>query len=152
MFCFVLYLINFLSPFHHAYSLLSSPCLLSFSCSSFLHHSTLFLTTPFLLPTILPLILPLMLNFRHHSTLFLITHHSFSLITPLFFSPLTQWSHVLAEPLVQLGPKGLVITVERHISVNKTSNIITFQSTMFKYFIYLFLYLPLFMIYRKFLI
>jgi hypothetical protein len=27
------------------------------------------------------------------------------------------WSHVLAEPLLQLGPRGLVITVERHFAV-----------------------------------
>ena len=28
-----------------------------------------------------------------------------------------QWSHVLAEPLLQLGPRGVVITVERHFAV-----------------------------------
>lgn len=29
----------------------------------------------------------------------------------------TQWSHVLAEPLIQIGPGGPVITVERHCLV-----------------------------------
>lgn len=28
-----------------------------------------------------------------------------------------QWSHALAEPLIQLGPGGPVITVERHCLV-----------------------------------
>ena len=28
-----------------------------------------------------------------------------------------QWSHVLAEPMMQLGPGGPVLTVERHCAV-----------------------------------
>ena len=46
--------------------------------------------------------------------------HSFSALnfsSPSLSPSHPQWSHVLAEPLLQLGPRGLVITVERHFAV-----------------------------------
>ena len=35
-----------------------------------------------------------------------------------------QWSHALAEPLIQLGPGGPVITVERHCIVLGTGCVV----------------------------
>ena len=44
-----------------------------------------------------------------------------TLIPLIPLMPLTsQWSHVLAEPLLQLGPKGPVLTVERHFAVSNS--------------------------------
>lgn len=47
------------------------------------------------------------------------THSSFALTfsSPPLSPSHPQWSHVLAEPLLQLGPRGVVITVERHFAV-----------------------------------
>ena len=49
------------------------------------------------------------------------TPHTNTHTPPSHTLPLTrtllQWSHVLAEPLLQLGPRGPVLTVERHFAV-----------------------------------
>ena len=86
--------------FQSSFSTFLPPTLLYFLCYL---TASLFYSTPL---SYYPL---------YNSPLFFLLYSSHP-AAPLI-SIFDQWSHVLAEPLVQLGPKGLVITVERHISV-----------------------------------